>query len=81
MYLVPSRQCSCFQPCDTVQLTLNSDNYIACRTSGHVDRFADYMVKDVKTGDCYRADHLLEGDYFRKKFNFSLLEGVYMIPT
>ena len=32
-----------------------------CRTSGHVDRFADYMVKDVKTGDCYRADHLLEG--------------------
>lgn len=31
------------------------------KTSGHVDRFADYMVKDVKTGDCYRADHLLEG--------------------
>lgn len=31
------------------------------RASGHVDRFADFMVKDVKTGDCYRADHLLEG--------------------
>lgn len=31
------------------------------KASGHVDRFADYMVKDVKTGDCYRADHLLEG--------------------
>lgn len=31
------------------------------KTSGHVDRFADFMVKDVKTGDCYRADHLLEG--------------------
>jgi glycyl-tRNA synthetase len=29
------------------------------RASGHVERFADYMVKDVKTGDCYRADHLL----------------------
>lgn len=31
------------------------------KVSGHVDRFADCMVKDVKTGDCYRADHLLEG--------------------
>ncbi|PFX20012.1 Glycine--tRNA ligase [Stylophora pistillata] len=31
------------------------------KASGHVDRFADFMVKDVKTGDCYRADHLLEG--------------------
>ncbi|KAF6001975.1 hypothetical protein F1559_002502 [Cyanidiococcus yangmingshanensis] len=29
------------------------------RTSGHVDRFQDYMVRDVKTGACYRADHLL----------------------
>ena len=29
------------------------------KTSGHVDRFADFMVKDSKTGDCYRADHLL----------------------
>ena len=35
--------------------------FVTCRASGHVDRFADYMVKDVKTGDCYRADHLLEG--------------------
>ena len=31
------------------------------RASGHVDRFTDVMVRDVKTGDCYRADHLLEG--------------------
>ncbi|XP_053198842.1 glycine--tRNA ligase-like [Scomber japonicus] len=30
------------------------------KTSGHVDKFADYMVKDAKTGDCYRADHLLK---------------------
>lgn len=29
------------------------------RASGHVDRFSDFMVKDVETGDCYRADHLL----------------------
>jgi glycyl-tRNA synthetase len=31
------------------------------RTSGHVDRFTDLMVKDTVTGDCLRADHLLEG--------------------
>eukprot|EP01138_Halocafeteria_seosinensis_P003816 gb/GECG01003902.1/.p1 GENE.gb/GECG01003902.1/~~gb/GECG01003902.1/.p1 ORF type:complete len:749 (+),score=116.75 gb/GECG01003902.1/:1-2247(+) len=30
------------------------------RTSGHVDKFVDLMVKDVKTGECYRADKLLE---------------------
>ena len=30
------------------------------KASGHVERFTDFMVSDVKTGDCYRADHLLE---------------------
>eukprot|EP00635_Sarcinochrysidales_sp_CCMP3193_P006985 CAMPEP_0118913898 /NCGR_PEP_ID=MMETSP1166-20130328/14492_1 /TAXON_ID=1104430 /ORGANISM="Chrysoreinhardia sp, Strain CCMP3193" /LENGTH=764 /DNA_ID=CAMNT_0006853463 /DNA_START=85 /DNA_END=2379 /DNA_ORIENTATION=- len=30
------------------------------KTSGHVDRFTDLMVKDLETGDCYRADKLLE---------------------
>ena len=30
------------------------------RASGHVDRFTDFMVTDVETGDCHRADHLLE---------------------
>jgi len=30
-------------------------------TSGHVAKFSDFMVKDLKTGACYRADHLLEG--------------------
>jgi glycyl-tRNA synthetase len=28
-------------------------------TSGHVARFADWMVKDTKTGDVLRADHLV----------------------
>ena len=27
-----------------------------------MERFADFMVKDVKTGECYRADHLIEGE-------------------
>ena len=30
------------------------------KASGHVDKFEDIMVKDVKTGECYRADKLLE---------------------
>lgn len=30
------------------------------KASGHVDRFTDVMVKDAKTGECFRADHLLE---------------------
>ncbi len=30
-------------------------------TSGHVARFADWMVKDIKTGEVLRADHLVEG--------------------
>ncbi|KAH7921514.1 glycyl-tRNA synthetase [Leucogyrophana mollusca] len=29
-------------------------------TSGHVARFADWMVKDIKTGDVLRADHLVK---------------------
>ena len=38
------------------------ENWTWCfRASGHVDKFADYMVKDLKTGECFRADHLIEG--------------------
>lgn len=29
-------------------------------TSGHVERFTDYMTRDAKTGECFRADKLLE---------------------
>lgn len=28
--------------------------------SGHVARFTDFMVKDMKNGECFRADHLIE---------------------
>ncbi|KAK8791157.1 hypothetical protein WA158_005788 [Blastocystis sp. Blastoise] len=38
----------------------NLTPYCVLKTSGHVDKFTDLMVKDVKTGDCYRADKLLE---------------------
>ncbi|KAJ8958855.1 hypothetical protein NQ318_019620 [Aromia moschata] len=30
------------------------------KASGHVDRFADLMVKDTKTGECFRLDHLIK---------------------
>jgi glycyl-tRNA synthetase len=36
--------------------------------SGHAERFADLMVKDLKTGECFRADHLLES-FIEKELN------------
>lgn len=40
--------------------------YAVLKTSGHVDRFSDYMTTDVKTGDFFRADHLIEA-FFEKR--------------
>ncbi|CAM6112278.1 unnamed protein product [Calypogeia fissa] len=40
-------------PCVTPKVVL--------KASGHVDKFTDLMVKDLKTSDPYRADHLLKG--------------------
>ncbi len=34
--------------------------HIVFKTSGHVDRFADWMCTDPKTGDIMRADHFVE---------------------
>ncbi|KAG2429717.1 hypothetical protein HYH02_013974 [Chlamydomonas schloesseri] len=34
---------------------------VVLKASGHVDRFTDFMVTDAVTGECFRADHLLEG--------------------
>jgi glycyl-tRNA synthetase len=41
---------------DTTVLT----PHIVFKTSGHVERFADWMCKDPKTGDIFRADHFVE---------------------
>lgn len=30
------------------------------KASGHVERFADLMTKDLKTGECFRLDHLIK---------------------
>lgn len=52
-------------PCVTPEVVL--------KASGHVEKFTDLMVKDEKTGTCYRADHLLK-DYCKEKLekDFSL---------
>lgn len=41
---------------DTTIMTLSD----VLKTSGHVDKFADYMVKDMQSGEIYRADHMVE---------------------
>jgi len=45
------------------------------KTSGHVDKFEDLMVKDVKTGECIRADKLLED------FIENVLKAGVIVPT
>ena len=42
-----------------VECTMLTPEHVL-KASGHVERFSDIMVKDAKTGDCFRADHLLE---------------------
>eukprot|EP00252_Welwitschia_mirabilis_P020147 TRINITY_DN4870_c0_g1_i1.p1 TRINITY_DN4870_c0_g1~~TRINITY_DN4870_c0_g1_i1.p1 ORF type:complete len:798 (-),score=156.80 TRINITY_DN4870_c0_g1_i1:241-2328(-) len=51
-------------PCVTPEIVL--------RASGHVDKFTDLMVKDEKTGMCFRADHLLK-DYCKEKLEKDIL--------
>lgn len=34
--------------------------YEVLKTSGHVDKFSDWMCKDPKSGEIFRADHLVE---------------------
>jgi glycyl-tRNA synthetase len=42
--------------------TTNLTPEVVLKTSGHVDRFADYMVKDLVNGDIFRADHLIKNE-------------------
>ncbi|XP_022737932.1 glycine--tRNA ligase, mitochondrial 1-like [Durio zibethinus] len=53
-------------PCVTPEVVL--------KASGHVDKFTDHMVKDDKTGTCYRADHLLK-DFCNEKLQKDLSIG------
>jgi len=44
-----------------------------------VERFADFMVKDAKTGECFRADHLIEGRSFFMLAGFYCCSGPFAI--
>ncbi|XP_014680542.1 PREDICTED: glycine--tRNA ligase-like [Priapulus caudatus] len=48
---------------DCSMLTLES----VLIASGHVERFSDYMVKDVKTGECFRVDHIIKSALEKKR--------------
>ena len=37
------------------------------KASGHVDKFADLMVKDLKNGECFRLDHLIKAQLEKVK--------------
>jgi len=41
---------------------------IVLKTSGHVDKFTDYAVKDVKTGQAFRCDKLIQ-EWINKEKN------------
>lgn len=46
---------------DMLELTCTSlTPEVVLKTSGHVDKFEDFMVKDMQNGQCHRADKLLE---------------------
>ena len=34
--------------------------HVVLKTSGHVDKFADWMCKDARTGESFRTDHTVE---------------------
>lgn len=54
------------------------------KASGHVDRFADLMVKDVKSGECFRLDHLIKATLekiSRDKNTADATKGEMMILT
>lgn len=40
--------------------------HIVFKTSGHADRFSDWMCKDPKSGEIFRADHFVEDSLERR---------------
>jgi glycyl-tRNA synthetase len=56
---------------DTVEMTPEP----VLKASGHVDKFADLMVKDVKNGECFRLDHLIKAQLQKVVFYLPLSIG------
>lgn len=40
--------------------------YEVFKTSGHVEKFTDYICKDISTGEHYRADHVVRDELSRR---------------
>ena len=49
--------------------------------SGHVARFADWMVKDTKTGDVLRADHLVKNVFEARLAGDKEARGLAAVPA
>ena len=50
------------------------------KTSGHVDKFADWMCKDPKKGEFLRADHLVSYVYNCNSFRMCILQATPQKP-
>ncbi|OTF73152.1 hypothetical protein BLA29_000235, partial [Euroglyphus maynei] len=46
------------------------------KASGHVERFADLMVKDLITGECFRLDHLIKAHLEKLAANAKTSEDI-----
>lgn len=60
MHCTPILKDEIFSACICLGSVVMRFLFFVSRASGHVERFADLMVKDTKNGQCFRADHLLE---------------------
>lgn len=49
---------------------------VVLKNSGHEERFIDWMVKDVESGESFRADHLIE-DFIDKEIKKEGLSASY----
>lgn len=50
-------------------MSIYSYYFSVLKESGHVEKFADLMVKDMVNGECFRCDHLIKAHLERIKAN------------
>ncbi len=51
------------------------------KASGHVDKFADLMVKDVKNGECFRLDHLIKAHLEKVCTRLTLIKTIEVLSS
>ena len=50
-------------------MSIYSYYFSVLKESGHVEKFADLMVKDMVNGECFRCDHLIKAHLERIQAN------------